>query len=535
MRYNAVVIEMLGEEIGLKLLNETQEAVLKLLLDSYVANESLSLWIDYSKKPAWLQRTEIDKVRKQLEDEGILQSFGKTLGTGDLVYLTPKSLTYFNDKLIYLKRKDKKSMTSKTKKVLAIIVSITVIISFTFVIFDRFGQRRTDEYSSTEECSYENVYINYDVDDRFELLIGAWEVMDLGIHPPDDADEEILEMFISRRVFFEDGSGVDSIFIPGVIYTHDFFTWSIYGDSLAIDGGLLSGDVTLPFRVTETRLFFGYDGSEFSQFLARVEDDEVYLQTYEDLLLGEWFAVSITGRYAELYYFFRGGVGFRAIVDEHECICEEDCSWILSGFYWELADDKLKIFFPNSIWHDDYEFWEARFLMSENASFITIHNRIYYRNPITGFFRHGFLAPNRYDVTENIANSWVLAEHTMLFSDENVIFSKGTYLFSSMFYERITFTDERLLDDLPIKAGHGSLLDDDGYGFFTWMAPSDEFGLGLLYTQFPFYAASIIDGYAYAYTFLFLVDETTLKVFDRDGSVLLFKHDDMYSCIHNIP
>jgi len=228
-----------------------------------------------------------------------------------------------------------------------------------------------------------------DSDDRSELLIGAWEVRHLGMPSDDvDVDEEILDMFtfVQRRVFFEDGTGVDSVFVRGITYIHEWFTWSIQGDSLSVEGGLLSGELTLPFRVTETTLFFGYDGSQGSQFLVRVDDDEVYLQTQEDLLIGEWFYYSITGREAELFSFFSGGVGFFAFIEDHECICEYDCPWILSGFYWELIGDKIQLFFPISPWNTSYEIWDAQFIMSENAVSITIHNKTYTRNPSTPWF-----------------------------------------------------------------------------------------------------------------------------------------------------
>jgi len=101
----------------MKLLNQTQEAVLRLFLDSYALDETedLSLCIDYDKKPDWLQFLEIDKAKKRLEQEGVyLQSFVKTLGTGDLVYLTPHALTYFSDKEKYLSEQGNKATSGTT-------------------------------------------------------------------------------------------------------------------------------------------------------------------------------------------------------------------------------------------------------------------------------------------------------------------------------------------------------------------------------------------------------------------------------------
>ena len=99
----------------MRLLNQTQEAVLRLLLDSYEADktENLSVLINYDKKPGWLQFGEIDKTIERLEKEGIyLQSFSRTLSHGDLVYLTPQALTYFDDKERYLSEQSNKTISS---------------------------------------------------------------------------------------------------------------------------------------------------------------------------------------------------------------------------------------------------------------------------------------------------------------------------------------------------------------------------------------------------------------------------------------
>ena len=415
----------------------------------------------------------------------------------------------------HIDMQSEKKQSGKGAKIGIALTILAIIVSVLIAIFS--------SYLSDLGNRFFGRFNMNDRDDRFELLIGAWEVRHLGM-PSDDVDEEILEMFtfIQRRVFFEDGTGIDSVFVRGITYIHEWFTWSIQDDSLSIEGGLLSGELTLPFRVTETTLFFGYDGSQGSQFLVRIDDDEVYLQTHEDLLIGEWFSYSITGREAEWFSFFSGGVGFFAFLEQHECICEYDCPWMLSGFYWELIGDKIQLFFPISPWNNSSEIWDAQFIMSENAISITIHNKTYNRNPSTPWFRNGWLEPNRHEVTRNIVNRWVLTEQAMLYSGDNGIFTDVTYLFSSMFDEQITFTEEILLDDLPVRAGFGTLLDERGHGLFTWMAPSDEFGLGILYIQFPFYAASIVNGYAY--TFLFSVDELTLTIFERDGSMLTFEH-----------
>jgi len=101
----------------MRLLNSTQEAVLKLFLDSYVPNETgdLSLEIDYEKKPKWLQFTEIARIKDSLETEGVyLQTFTKTLGSSDLVYLTPIAFSYFNDKETYYMEQENKVLQNNS-------------------------------------------------------------------------------------------------------------------------------------------------------------------------------------------------------------------------------------------------------------------------------------------------------------------------------------------------------------------------------------------------------------------------------------
>ena len=93
------------------LLNQTEEAILRVLLECYEMSnkESYVVSYDWDKSPEWISWEQWSKTKEKLENDGIyLQPSPKNMdsGSADRAILTPSAITYFEDKRRYLEEQE---------------------------------------------------------------------------------------------------------------------------------------------------------------------------------------------------------------------------------------------------------------------------------------------------------------------------------------------------------------------------------------------------------------------------------------------
>ena len=229
-------------------------------------------------------------------------------------------------------------------------------------------------------------------------------------------------------------------------------------------------------------------------FISANRDKPVFTN---EMIIGDWVTATIGNTRRELISFAPGGVGLFLTIMQNGTSYDDTTAY--GGFYWELYDNAIRMLFPYSPWSDDvFEYTHSLIDLSDDGDILTMFRQVFRREDLNAFAGGSF--------AYELGGTWSLLSHVLSpLPDYMEFFACCIYCahsFSSLFEDEITL----------FPNGTGSTPSrEGGIVVFRWFTLVDNL---FLY---------IHEHNDFSGGFLIEIHETTLTVFDRDGTVLTYK------------